>query len=225
MQTKKHTAWKKSRKFGDVYGGRRFPHLVDNIFNRLHNLLPPVSGQEVPIYMMDNPSRDFYFPVSVDDIQNTLAHLPAEHTSHLTHIWLQKTKKADYISGNALQGAFVSGSGVNLIILRPFPISNKMFVGCKKPEQKVLNYYKSYTTDLRQDANSWYLVWTREDIRKYYLESLLLHEVGHAVDSYYKRYWSKAAVNKIEKYADNYAMVWGNTIRQTVRPKIGDTPI
>lgn len=41
-QNRKETAWKKSRKFGDVKGGRKWPKIADNIFNRKHNLLPQV---------------------------------------------------------------------------------------------------------------------------------------------------------------------------------------
>ncbi len=46
MQTRKHTAWKKNRKFGDVMGGRQRPKLADNIFNRQHSLTAPDKGQE-----------------------------------------------------------------------------------------------------------------------------------------------------------------------------------
>lgn len=38
-QSRKETAWKKNRKFGDVKGGRMRPKLADNIFNRQHNLV------------------------------------------------------------------------------------------------------------------------------------------------------------------------------------------
>ena len=40
-QTRKETAWKKSRKFGDVKGGRKRPKLADNIFKRQHNFSAP----------------------------------------------------------------------------------------------------------------------------------------------------------------------------------------
>jgi len=215
MQIRKHTAWKKNRKFGDVMGGRVRPKLADNIFNRQHNLTAPKNNEETPIYIIDNPSRDFYFPVTIDEIKNTLSKLPIEHIDHLTHIWFQKIKKADYLEGKTFQGCYVCGNGVYLIILHPFPVDNKMRIGKNKPIKKILNYYSEFTTDLNEDKDGWYLQWTDEKIKRYYLESLLLHEIGHSIDSFYKRYWSKATVDKKENWADNYAAVWADTIRET----------
>ena len=219
MQTRKHTAWKKNRKFGDVWGGRTFPKLADKIFNRQHNLSAPKNDETSPIYIIDNPSRDFYFPITVDEIKSTLEKLPKDHTDHLTHIWLQKIKKTDYVNGDTFQGSFICGSKVYLIVLHPFPTDNKMRLGKSKPLKKTLNYYKNYTTDLKEDKDGWYLQWTEELIKKYFLESLLLHEIGHSIDSFYKRYWSKATKAKSENFADNYVAVWADKVRETYEPK------
>ena len=48
-QSKKQTAWKKSRTFGDVKGGRRWPKLKDNIVKRKHSLLKPSEFDELPV--------------------------------------------------------------------------------------------------------------------------------------------------------------------------------
>ncbi len=218
MQTRKHTAWKKNRKFGDVMGGRKRPKLADNIFNRQHKLTAPNEGQETPIFIVDNPSRDFYFPVTVDEVKKILGRLPKDHTDHLTHIWFQKIKKTEYLDGKTFQGSFVCGSGVYLIILNPFPTDNKMRFGKNKPLTKILNYYKDFTIDLKEDGDGWYLKWTEEKIKRYYLENLLLHEIGHSIDSFYKRYWSKATEQKRENWADNYVAVWADQIRENYEP-------
>lgn len=217
MQTKKFTSWKKNRKFGDVIGGRKSPKLADNIFKKQHNFSAPTDGQETPIFKVDNPSRDFYFPVSVDEVKDILDRLPKEHTDRLTHIWFQKIKKSEYLNGKTFQGAFISGSGVFLIILNPFPTDNKMRFGKKKPLKKTLNYYKNFTSDFHEDEYGWYLKWTEEKIKQYYLEDLLLHEIGHSIDSFYKRFWSKAGEQKRENWAENYVAVWANEIRQNLK--------
>ena len=77
-QSRKQTAWKKSRTFGDIKGGRRWPKLKDNIVKRRHSLLKPSEFDELPVYMVENPSKDFYFPITIDDIKNVLAQLPPE---------------------------------------------------------------------------------------------------------------------------------------------------
>lgn len=218
MQTRKHTAWKKNRKFGDVMGGRKRPKLADCIFIKQHNLTAPNEKQETPIFIIDNPSRDFYFPVTVDEVKEILRRLPNDHTDHLTHIWFQKIKKSDYLDGKTFQGSFICGSGVYLIIIHPFPADNKMRFGKNKPQKKILNYYKDFTIDLKEDVYGWYLKWNEEDIKQYYLENLLLHEIGHSIDSFYKRYWSKANEQRRENWADNYVAVWANQIRENFEP-------
>ena len=44
---------------------------------------------------------------------------------------------------------------------------------------------------LKEDEISGYLEWTEGKIKQYYLENLLLHDVGHSIDSFYKRYRSR----------------------------------
>jgi hypothetical protein len=219
MQTRKHTAWKKNRRFGDVMGGRKRTKLADNIFNRQHNLTAPSVGENTPIFIIDNPSREFYFPVTIEEVKETLSKLPREHTEHLTHIWFQKIKKSDYLDGKTFQGCFICGNGVYLVVFHPFPLDNKMRLGKAKPLKRTLNYYGNYSTDLKEDKEGWYLLWTEENIKRYYLESLLLHEIGHSIDSFYKRYWSKATEIKRENWADNYMTVWADTIRETYKYK------
>ena len=215
-QNRKETAWKKSRKFGDIHGGRMRLKCADGIFNRTHNLLPPSEGQETPIFIVENTSRDFYFPVTIDEIKETLKKLPKEHTKYLTHIWLDKVKKSEYLKGETLQGQFICGSNIYLIKLYAVPSDNKMLFGQSKPTTKQLNFYKKYCTDLIHNKNGWYLQWTTENYKKYYLEKLLLHEIGHCVDYIYERHWSKANHKQVEDFADNYAVIWSNNIKQTV---------
>lgn len=117
--------------------GRKRPKLPDNVFNRQHNLTAPNEGQETPIFIIDNPSRDFYFPVTIEEVKEKLSRLPKDHTDHLTHVWFQKIKTTDYLDGKYFQGSSICGSGVYLIVLNPFPTDNKMRSGKNKPLKKV----------------------------------------------------------------------------------------
>jgi len=211
-QNRKETAWKKSRKFGDVKGGRKWPKIVDRVFNREHNLSPPIEGEETPIFIIDNPSRDFFFPVSKDEIKEFLEKLPTEHSENLTHIWLKKISKKDFLK-ERVQGCFICGSGVNLIVLYPFPKDLTMNFGNKKPDKKTLKWYSKYKPELIEEKGNWKLIWSKEKIKEYYLEGLFLHEIGHKMDSINQRYWSKANKRKIENFADNFAYYWSDKLR------------
>ena len=197
-QSRKQTAWKKSRTFGDVKGGRRWPKLKDNIVKRKHSLLKPSEFDELPIYMVENPSKDFYFPITIDDIKNVLAQLPPEHVEGLTHIWLRKTNKKE-----KYQGVYTVGSGVRLITLYPFPKSNQLILGKERPTHKLLTWYKGNASEPQKEKDNWYIEFTEESARRYYLERLLLHEIGHYVNETLVR--NKATRYKSENSADNYA--------------------
>ena len=172
-QSRKQTAWKKSRTFGDVKGGRRWPKLKDNIVKRKHSLLKPSEFDELPIYMVENPSKDFYFPITIDDIKNVLAQV------------------------------YTVGSGVRLITLYPFPKSNQLILGKERPTHKLLTWYKGYASEPQKEKDNWYIEFTEESARRYYLERLLLHEIGHYVNETLVR--NKTARYKSENSADNYA--------------------
>jgi hypothetical protein len=114
---------------------------------------------------------------------------------------------------------FICGSGVNLIVMSAFPKDLKMIFGAKKPLKKELNLYSNWCQDLRFDEkkNIWYLQWETEQIRNYYLNFLLMHEIGHFVESAYERFWSKSKERKRENFADNFARVWSLRNAETVK--------
>lgn len=155
--------------------------------------------------------------MTVDEIKETLKKLPVEHTEYLTHIWLSKVKKSEYLKDKTVQGKFICGSGVFLIKLYAVPTDNRMIFGKIKPTKKQLGFYKPYCNDLIHDKDCWYLQWTTENYKKYFLEKLLLHEIGHCVDYIYQRYWSKANSKQVEDFADNYAVIWSNNLKQIIK--------
>ena len=198
---RKESAWKKSRKFGDVKGGRKFPKIADNILVRYHSIKPPTQHDKLPIVLRDNPSKNFYFPIEEGEILQNIRELPSEYTNGLTHIWLRRVAGKDHKRG-------IRGSGVNLIVINAFPKNFRMWFGNKKPSKGTLKLYARWTDELVFDEgeSAWYLMWDEETIKDYYLNSLFLHEIGHFVDSESRRFWSKADEKKKEDFADDFAL-------------------
>jgi hypothetical protein len=201
---RKQTAWKKNRKFGDIYGGRERKKITDGIMCRHHSLLPHSPHEELPIYIVDNPSRDFFFPLQPNEIAQELQHLPKDDWSTITHIWLRRFKKSEYNTGELPMAEFICGSGVRLIVLYPWPVDMRLFISKKRPSDRQLKLYSSYKTDLIETSNGWFLEWKLPELKNFYIETLLFHEIGHNVD-WYRRRWTSANQNAIEEYADQYA--------------------
>jgi hypothetical protein len=201
---RKQTRWKKSRTFGDVYGGRRHRKIPDGIVSRAHSLKRPSAHDVLPLFIVDNSSRDFYFPLTPDEIRTELAHLPERDWSQITHIWQRRFKKAEYETGEMPLAEFIAGSGVQLIVLYPWPKDLRMPLGTRKPTDKRLHAFAKYSTDLQHADGGWYLHWNRESVKDYCVEQLLYHEIGHHVD-WYKRHWSEANRKAVEEFADQYA--------------------
>lgn len=213
MRSRKETAWKKSRKFGDVKGGRKRNKWLNYGFDRLHDLEPLTEKDETPVFIVDNPSRDFFFPVTVEDIQIHLEKLHDYQVKWISYIWLRRHSPKDYDHTNSLQGSYTWGAGVQLVTLYAFPKDLKMKFGRKKPKQSTLNWYKTYCTRLIEENENWYLQWEKDEIKEYYLNGLLLHEIGHHVDHQYRDSVSSKTRTKGEKWADGYALYWANKIR------------
>ncbi len=222
MLSRKQTAWKKSRKLGDVYGGRRWPKLTDRIFNRAHSLQRPAPGEETPILLEDNPSRDHFFPLDGRECLQALTALPEAHVRGLTHLWLRRPRSSESTASPRL-AEFICGSGVRVIILYPWRRDLRLCVGRARPPARTVRVYQRFEAELVHEGGSWYFAFDERSLRRFYVEHLLYHEVGHHVDRY-QRHWSKANRSQVEEFADQYAIQWTPTAAHLINPLADGAP-
>jgi hypothetical protein len=207
MKNRSATPWKKSRTYGDIHGGRTRRRFTDNIVARAHSLQRPGPGDTLPLLLQDNPSRDFFFPVSVQECAAALQALPASHGEGITHIWLRR--RPERMTGlDAPLALFIYGSGVRVIILYPWRVDGRLYVGRKKPKPQHVAPYLRFGAKLISEHGRWYAAFSAADLKRFYLEHLFCHEVGHHVD-WYSRHWSSANARQVEEFADQYAVQWG----------------
>ena len=142
----------------------------DDIFARSHPFSAPEPTDDIPFLIVDNPSKGYYFPIDVDDIQNVLDSYPKEEVDFITHIWLRKHLQKR--PNGLLLAEFMTGSGVYLMTLYPLEKSNRHYFGEWEPIRKVLCEYERFA-NLGEDEHGRYVQFTPESAKQYYLEVLL----------------------------------------------------
>lgn len=210
--SRKTTAYRKSRKFGDIYGGRVSPRVPDRIFKRAHSLARPGPMDETPILIQDNPSRNYFFPLSAEETLEALRALPQKHHQGITHLWLRRASQRDLEGGRLPLAEFMCGSGVRAIVLYPWRKDLRLCMGRLRPEGKHCRAYSKFGAEMVRSQGWWYVVFSLSDLRRFYIEHLLYHEVGHHVD-WYRRYWGRANRRQGEEAADQYAVQWSKTAK------------
>lgn len=202
---RKATAWKKNRQLGDIAGGRRRLKLENNILRREHSFTAPSLQEEIPILMQDNPSRNFYFPITAIEARDYLRTFPTENIEEITHLWLKRLKVKEYDLPDRPLAEYIWGSRVHLIVLYPWARNGLLHFGNRRPSAGVLRQYKHWATDLIEKDGVWCLRWTKEAVRDFYFTGLLAHEVGHHCDP---NRFSRANKKRREETAEQYALRW-----------------
>jgi hypothetical protein len=170
------TPWRKSRTFGDIYGGRMRRRMTDNIFNWLHSLSPPSPHDSLPHVIAENPSRDYFFPVGADDLVDRLRELPEADVAGITHLWLRRVNTDTFENGLPF-AEFICGSRVRVIVMYPWCSDRRLDLGTKQPSTALLRRYSKWSTDLVRDDRRWWLQWEIGALREFTTEHLLLHEI------------------------------------------------
>jgi len=165
MRSKKHTAWRKNRKFGDVHGGRTHPKITDGIFNRAHSLSPPGPDQQTPILIEDNPSRDYFFPLTGEEC---IKALPKRDQVGVTHLWLRRPGATDRREGLPL-AQFICGSGVRLIVMFPWRKDMRLCLGRRRPAGILSKECAGFGTPAFRDREWWYVEFSMRDLRRYWI--------------------------------------------------------
>jgi hypothetical protein len=202
---RKFTAWKKNRKLGDVAGGRKWPKIEDRLFRREHCLKPPSPGQPIPILIEENPSKDFFFPITGKEALEQLRSYPEADTNGITHLWLRRLKTASSLIAKRPLAEYIYGSRVCVIVVYPWAKDRLLRLGHSRPATRVLRHYSRWTSELVHEGGQWCLRWPDEKLREFYLSALIGHEVGHHQDEHQ---WTRANEQEREECAEQYSLRW-----------------
>ena len=202
MRDRKHTAWRKNRRFGEIHGGRTRLRLADNVFRRVHSLKPPAPSEPLPVCIADNPSRDHFFPLDVDACAAALRALPERDRAGITHLWLRRPRGRARRHDQPL-ARYACGNGVRLVELFAWRHDRRLPWRGAVPTEREIRHWQRFGAVFAQDADGWFAEFPLAGLQRLFVH-LLCHEVGHHVD-WYRRHWSPPSLARCEEAAEQYA--------------------
>ncbi|MDA1229150.1 MAG: hypothetical protein O2856_00120 [Planctomycetota bacterium] len=160
----------------------------------------PVSSDESNKHELrivaQSAGRGYVHPVSADDVRERVLQLPARFQEKLDIVQFSRmTKKRRLFPCYGLQW----GTAVYL-----YPIEEsfvELYVRAPKPAQRIET--EMFGGRWVQDGNLWRLLWTETTIRDFYLNNVLIHEIGHINDD------RNTSFRKREQFADWFAVEYG----------------
>lgn len=147
-------------------------------------------------FVRQTAGTGFIHPVTIDDVRQRIADLPAQFTKQIEVVQFSSmTRKRSLFPLYGMQW------GPNVYL---YPIEDSFHETYYRPPtpQQIIEA-RMYGGVWEQKAGVWTLRWTPETIRDFYLNNVLIHEIGHVNDV---RNTNSAAR---ERYANWFATEYG----------------
>ncbi|MBW3540640.1 MAG: hypothetical protein KY476_10240 [Planctomycetes bacterium] len=147
-------------------------------------------------FVVQPPGKGYLHPVTVEDVEQRIALLPRRFTREIEVIQFSgMTRKRSLFPCYGLQW------GPNVYL---YPIEDsytEFYVRPPTPQQRIeANMYGGRWIP---DGGCWRLEWTPETIRDFYLNNVLIHEIGHVLDN------RNSSFEARERYANWFAIEYG----------------
>lgn len=166
-----------------------------NIFYAQEDWHDP-SDADVIQLLAQEPGPGFVHAVTLDEVCNRVEELPARFRAPLEVIQLSRmTRKRSLFPCYGMQW----GPSVYL-----YPIEESLvetYIRPPRPEQII--EAKMFGGVWTQDGNLWRLSWTERSLRDFYLNNVLIHEIGHVNDTRNTNFDAR------ERYANWFAIEYG----------------
>lgn len=155
-----------------------------------------IAGVRELTVIVNPPGTGYLHPVSADDVRERVLQLPAQYRSRLEVVQFSRmTRKRQLFPCYGLQW----GAAVYL-----YPIEESLeevYVRAPRPAQRIET--EMFGGRWVQDGQHWRLIWTMSTVRDFYLNNVLIHEIGHINDQ------RNTSFRKRERFADWFAIEFG----------------
>ncbi len=154
------------------------------------------TGADETRYIVHPPRNGFIHPVTVDEVAERLSQLPSRFTHGLEVVQFSSlTRKRGLFPCYGMQW------GVAIYLYPIDETLEELYVRPPTPQQRI--EAEMYGGRWAPDGNLWILSWTEETIKDYYLNNILIHELGHHNDHRNTNFDAR------ERYANWFAIEYG----------------
>lgn len=164
----------------------------------------PTDGYE---FVVQDPGEGYRHILTPDEIRDRLAELPEQFTDPIEIVQLsQMTRKKQTFPCYGMQW------GATLYL---YPLEESL-VECfyQPPKPALVNETKMYGARwTKEEPGVWKLEWTERAAKNYYLNNILIHELGHLLDERNTSYLDR------ERYAEWFAIQHGYQPTRTTARK------
>lgn len=154
------------------------------------------SRPSLPRFVIQSPGPAFWHPVTVQEIRERLSLLPSSVVEKVEVVQLSRmTRKRQFFPCYGMQW----GASVYL-----YPIEESLverYVRPPMPQQQI--EARMFGGVWSEAGGEWTLTWTRESLKDFYLNNVLIHEIGHVLDTRNTRTEDR------ERYANWFAIEYG----------------
>ena len=168
----------------------------ENMFDAPETYFEPKEGRKGYEVIETDPGYEFRHVVTPDQVRTCLERLPLRFLEGLEVVQLSTmTRKKRLLPCYGLQWGCA-------IYLYPFHESLEEHFEMPPPTQMVIET-KMYGGRWVHSDNLWKLIWTESTARDYHLNNILVHELGHLVDT-----WNTNSADQ-ERFAEWFAIEYG----------------
>ncbi|MFN0196081.1 MAG: hypothetical protein ACKVT0_05005, partial [Planctomycetaceae bacterium] len=147
-------------------------------------------------YIVHEPGTGYCHPVTVEEIQQRIDLLPSRFVEDLEVVQLSRmTKKRSFFPYYGMQW------GVSVFL---YPIEDSLTENYVRPPTPAqLIEARMYGGKWEHCGRKWKLIWTASTIKDFYLNNVLIHEIGHLNDL------RNTNIEARERYANWFAIEYG----------------
>ena len=172
------------------------PRNQENLFDAPEDWHEPIGKEDYNVLVMD-PGKGYRHVVSAAQVRSRLARLPQRFLNGLEIVQLSTmTRKKKRLPCYGLQWGCA-------VYLYPFCQTLEEHFHTPPPQQMVIETKMYGARWDHPEPNLWRLIWSESSARDYQLNNILIHELGHLVDT-----WNNKSVDQ-ERYAEWFAIEYG----------------